>query len=185
MASFLITGHGRSGTTWCARELNRSMKWLITHEGFTHGVLDSSEKYPMLDDYRGDVDSRCRLVALDILDEGKVEKLAVILRDPTDIIMSALGRNNPEAFAQITTSMQKDLHALDLIASDPRVHVVKFTDLVTWPGLSKMARFLAIDDMPSCIDTSPANGPTREFMPESQVKRFQNKFKWFTEKHGL
>jgi hypothetical protein len=185
MASFLVTGHGRSGTTWCARELNRSMDWLVTHECCTAAVLESSSNYPHLADYRGDVDSRTRLVALGILDEGKVDKLAVILRDPTDIIMSALGRNDPKAFARITTNMDRDLRALDATASDRRVHTVKFTDMVAGPGLIAMARFLGIADMPPITDLSPANGPTREWMPEKQQDRFREKFRWFTERWAL
>lgn len=186
MASFLITSHGRSGTTWCARELNRSMDWLVTHEGFTSSVITDHGGYPELTNRRGDVDSRCRLVALDILDAGKIGKLAVILRDPTDIIMSALGRNNPSAFARIVSGMPRDLFALDVLARDNRVHVIKFADMVLGTHAWRdMACFLGVADLPRCTDTTPANGPTQEFLPPTQKKRFQKKFQWFTERHGL
>lgn len=187
MASFLVTGHGRSGTTWCARELNRSKDWLVTHEGFTMGVITDHGGYPELSHHQGDVDSRCRLVALDLLDEGKIDHLAVILRNPVDILMSALGRNKPKGiFATIARNMEDDLRAIDDIATDPRVYGIQFAEMVKGgPEFRAMAEFLGVEDLPFCIDTSPANGPTREFMPESQIKRFRKKFKWFTDRHGL
>ncbi|MEE8518701.1 MAG: hypothetical protein V3S98_06215 [Dehalococcoidia bacterium] len=162
------------------------MDWLVSHEGFADGLLHTAAGYPALPCYRGDVDSHCRRVALEILDQGKVSHLAVILRDPVDIIMSALGRNNPEAFARITRSMDGALAYLDRVASDPRVHVIKFREMVgVGDKFQEMAEFLGISDLPRCLDKSPANGPTRVFLPESQQERFRHKFKWFTEKWQL
>lgn len=185
MASFLVTGHGRSGTTWCARELNTSPTWTVTHEGHTEALISHQKQYPFLLDKTGDVDSRCRLVALDLLKSGRVSKLAVILRNPVDIVASAAGRSKPKGIMKrIVDNMPRDLWALDAVASDDRVHVVRFEDMVYGHGMNELAKFLGVD-MPPMLNFEPANGPTSVAIPDELRFEIREKYRWFVEKWNL
>ena len=186
MAAFLVTGHGRSGTTWCARELDKSPTWRVSHESFTRGVVTEAPKWVM-NDLVGTVDSRLRLVALEMLELKRFSKLGVIIRNPIDVYASALGRTNkPEVARRILHNMGRDVGVLDLIAETKSVSVIRFKDMIRGESEFKLfARELGVVDLPGPPDVRPANGPTRTGVPPEVVTDMENRFGWFIEKWDL
>ena len=92
--AFLVTGTGRSGTTFLAETLNRSYKWEIAHESPNdHLYLDcpKSQAAGELRDrfgkiHYGEVNSQLRRIAPELSSRGL--RVYFIVRNPIDIIKS-------------------------------------------------------------------------------------------------
>jgi len=88
--NFLISGMGRSGTKFLSNVMNLSRVWTVEHE-----VTRADHELPLetvqerLDrDYYGEVNSCLRFH----LHRVKVGRLGVIIRDPSDILLSMMNR---------------------------------------------------------------------------------------------
>lgn len=124
--SFLLTGTGRSGTTFLSETLNRSRMWEINHESPNdHRYLDSlddraaselKDRFSKI--YYGEVNSQLRRIAPALNRRGV--RVYFIVRHPIDIIKSvhtARGRSKDqflETLDQVLPSLT-DIFLLKLL----------------------------------------------------------------------
>lgn len=89
--SFLITGHGRSGTTFLANLLNQSPTWTVLHEpnNKCKDVVKIRQRFEQ-NNY-GEVNSYLRF----FVSQLDVRK-GVIIRNPYDILLSGINRKRIE-----------------------------------------------------------------------------------------
>lgn len=85
--SFLIIGHGRSGTTFLANLLNKSPTWTVLHEPNRKCKDLKTIQDRFQQNYYGEVNSYLRYFVSDL----NVNK-GVIIRNPYDILLSGINR---------------------------------------------------------------------------------------------
>ncbi len=167
--TFFITGLGRSGTTFLASALNRSREYHVVHEWkiprtpFRDGRL---QHFPLWRFYLarhplgahrlgyGEVNSHLRRT-LGLQDAGRealIEKRGVILRDPRDIIASAMNRlGRTEAdFAWLCDERLRDFATLQQLLAHPTLHYERFEfeRLTTDPSyVRQIAEWAGITDL--------------------------------------
>ncbi len=168
--TFLVTAHGRSGTKWLARELNRSRKWTVPHEG--DGIFEGRENY-------GEVNSYLRHKAATI----KVDKLAVIVRHPIGIARSAYFKK-PDNWKRFLGNLQADLKALDkLLSMDDTIHI-DFNEMTTSQGYTQaLAGKLGVTDLQrQSIDMEPTNSSSVGELPLAYKQIVDYETKWYRDK---
>ncbi len=125
---FLITGSGRTGTLFLANVLSRSQSFIVRHEHYDDSVygpsyrrdygttrkqhlVNTKARFLSHDNY-GEVNSSLRFIANDI----PVDKTAVIIRHPHEIVLSSINKN---PYRWLAGSFYKELDQLNqaLIAS--------------------------------------------------------------------
>ncbi len=89
--SFIISGMGRSGTAFVARELNRSKTWDVRHEPDASMDAGTISKRFFGADHYGEVNSHL-LFCMDVI--RGVDRV-LILRDPLDVAVSMIRRGHP------------------------------------------------------------------------------------------
>ena len=94
MKKFYITAFGRSGTQFLSTNMNLSNQWTVMHEpradrdAFRDNIEEIQKTFSK--EYYGEVNSRLR----HYIRRKNVDKVGVILRDPKEIFVSAVWRNN-------------------------------------------------------------------------------------------
>ena len=171
MGTFLVTSHGRSGTKWLARELNRSKTWTVTHEGTgAHSVIKNY----------GNVSSYMRFYP------PEVDKLAVIVRDPMGIARSAYYKN-PQGWKQFIKDLPKDLQALEDLLERPDTIRIHFPFMVLNESyLVLIAQSLGITDLDErSVDLSATNSSKPGGLSSSQEEQVERAAGWFRRKWCL
>lgn len=183
--TFLVTGHGRSGTHFLARVLDTSPTWRVDHEAV--GTLMSMSTI-MIDRHYGSrtlygmVSNYCRWHALGAKAVGKV---AVILRNPFDIALSHHNRGTWSG--NFNRFFERDFKAIDKLARSDRVQVIRFSAMTTdMDYLLETAKLLGITDLdPDKIDMNKKISPSRGTatkLPKKQFDKIQSVAGWFKNK---
>lgn len=161
---FLITGSGRTGTLFLAQVLGRSRSFIVRHEHYDDGVygpswrcgydttrrqhiVNAKERFLSHDNY-GEVNSSLRFIANDL----PVDKLAVVIRHPYDIILSSI---NKSPYRWLADSFHKELDALNQtlkvsheLLQDESVPVFRFERFTSKEdGLCEILHWLGISDV--------------------------------------
>ena len=149
--AFVITGFGRSGTTFLAHALNCSPTWSVQHE--PAGANDTLEKASarLRQSRYGEVNSRLR----NWLWQLPVSKRAVIVRNPYDIAVSLYNRHPIEVANRLAGVWE----LLDkyISAGTQVFHFERFTTDAA--EIHRVAEWAGIDDLeiPESIVSSRIN----------------------------
>jgi hypothetical protein len=142
MNNFAITAMGRSGTRFLAHTMNQSKRWMVAHEPSMFGdnprgwcghalVANPAIVNDRLNqrDYYGEVNSFLRHVLLDL----DVAQRGVLLRDPHDILVSALNWSKKPGVSKGRVDMiGLGFMAMDrAIEDDEDVRVIRFEEITT------------------------------------------------------
>lgn len=170
MGTFLVTSHGRSGTKFLARELNRSKVWTVEHES-RESAVDRR--------FFGNVDSLMRTAEIG----PEWEMLAVIVRPPLAIARSAFFKH-PSRWDTFLELLQKDLLALDRLLLLPGTLRIQFERMVTdIDYLLSIAVRLGIDDLNKTdFDMSPVNSSPPGPLMQKQIDAVNEASAWFDRK---
>lgn len=171
--TFFITGLGRSGTKFLASVLNRSQNYSVVHEwdlplpGFRdrwlgergggrfpiHRFWLARHPFPGARRGYGEVNSFLRFtLGRDAGSERFVERRAVIVRDPRDIIASIMNRGNrtAEDFEPVCEELLKSYARVEALSRHPNLEYERFefermTSEVDY--LQSIVRWAGIDDV--------------------------------------
>ncbi len=170
MNTFLVTSHGRSGTKWLARELNRSKQWTVEHE---------HNKTPVGRRFFGNVDSRKRHEAAAL----KYGQLAVIVRPPLAIARSAFFRR-PATWTKFLATLRSDLMALDMLLGMPGTLRIEFEKMVSSRDyLQATAMRLGVEDIElDEFDLAATNSSPGGKLSYEQVMKVNEHSAWFDRK---
>lgn len=175
MATFLVTSHGRSGTKWLARELNRSKVWTVDHE---------AERSPVGARFWGNVDSTSRHSTRNVA----YSQLAVIVRAPLAIARSCWFKHAEHARAarwkKFIEELPDDLHSIDRLLRLPGTLKIDFDKMTTNASyLMGVAWRLGVDDLDeSKIDFAPTNSSSKGYLTQQQVGEVIETSKWFSKR---
>jgi len=177
--NFAITGLGRSGTKSLAHALAINSNGVeVHHELDTAVVKDPRTIKGRFKDNYGEVSSYLRLCLLGL----PVLKKAVIIRHPSDILVSVLSREGNERFnvEGWISEILKGLAALDSIINQG-THVIRFEQMVS----CEMYRQREIYDWLGLACTSglfPRIGEAKE-KPHTIDIPLPWQFQWFVSKY--
>lgn len=144
--SFLITGHGRSGTKFLAGWLNQSPTWTVHHEPRPRRLVSNPSAVARRferDNY-GEVNSLLRLVALRL-----PIRRAVILRHPAQIVVSFYNKRKYDRrdYRQAVSALVAGFKALDDCV-EAGLPVIWFDRMVSDEAyLGAIARWCGIHDV--------------------------------------
>lgn len=131
MKNFLITGYGRSGTTWLCRLMNRSSRWTVKHEPGgrderpvcqNRGVVPADIQARFTRDYYGEVNSRLRWVVMGL----SVAKKGVIIRNPIDVWISTGNRKSSFKHEHELARMERSFEILGTAVSSGVARLIDF-----------------------------------------------------------
>ncbi|MHA1395738.1 MAG: hypothetical protein ACTSRZ_19735 [Promethearchaeota archaeon] len=108
MKNFLVTAMGRSGTKFLSTVMNQSKVWTVGHEpkkanDLKIDILHIQKRFNQ--DHYGEVNSYLRYK----VDEIKVAKKGVILRDPAEIWLSIANRHPKERWKVDLEDLEKSI----------------------------------------------------------------------------
>lgn len=182
MPSFLVTGHGRSGTKFLAEVLNTSPTWRVVHEAWKPPF---SEKYAINilapSGNFGEVNSYLRYIADRI---AWPQRKAIILRDPFEIALSAVNKGTWKRFID---DAPKAFEAIDRLAERDDFQVIRFKLMVSDRAyLARQANLLGVMDakigdldLDKKVNSSGRKVPS---LNGHQKKRVSGCAGWFKEK---
>lgn len=177
-----ITGMGRSGTKWLARELDKQEKWIVEHEPFKgpatiRQIKNKIGALPREQNY-GIVCSHLRWQALAIWPH--MSFTAVVLRDPIEIAQSIYNRLKPtDSFPH--RHLQDSLRCLDGIIG-AGVQTLSFTKMTTDPWYLNAQLSGVVKDQ---VDLSADNRSSRiRRMPDELMSLVQKKARWYIKEHA-
>jgi len=191
--TFAISAMGRSGTTFLANLMNRSLEFEVHHElddmtSLPSDAAQIQERFAGGRNY-GEVSSGLRFV-LPFLD---VNYKGVILRDPVDIFVSFCNRRNDSEIAADIHKFTEHWESVDYMASCPAIHVIRFERMVSSVSYTeKLLRSFGIYDVvvtKSDIDTPVNRYAKIRFrsiyeIPAHFVDDFFKRSNWFIGKHN-
>lgn len=165
MATFLVTSHGRSGTKWLARELNRSKAWWVLHEG--PGIFEGRTNY-------GEVNSHLRHRP------PETDKLGVIIRDPMAIARSAYHKA-PARWDQFLSKLQNDLTSVHCLLLQKNTIHIRFDDMIRSRSLFGLAaKSLGVCDLNlDTVDFSPCNSSSQGMLTAKQRLEVEKIAGWY------
>ena len=156
--NFCISSMGRSGTKFLSRVLNQSKTFLVRHEpqsnGKTKGLIYRDrfhfvqERFDRIPNY-GEVNSFLRL----ILEDLRVDRKAIITRDPRDIHLSSYNKRKGVLDKEYYEQIQKAFQVLDRYLQNgiPRI---RFELMISDPDyLLAIANYVGISDVKYTIAT--------------------------------
>jgi len=176
METFLISGLGRSGTTFLSRLMNRSRTWLVKHEA--GGSNDSVEKFhKRLHDHYGEVNSFPRF----FFNEVQVSKKGMIIRHPMEILRSSYSRR-PQLY-----TVERIAEGLKMIDDGIKrgATIVEFHKFGDMDYLQWIVRHFGIDDLqikPNMLGAVNASKKRRE-PAKHIIEEGEERFAWFLEKY--
>jgi hypothetical protein len=152
---FMVTGHGRSGTTFLARALNRAPGWTVEHEALApapgspgdiaHRTLISPrmvrEHFNGKADHYGMVNGYLRTHG----HHAPVDVKAIILRCPFDVALSVHNRGNWDNFL---ACCEQDYQHLDWMARRSDFITFRFADMFQMESFGDMANKLGVENCP-------------------------------------
>lgn len=189
MSSFIITGHGRSGTMFLARELSKSPTWEVRHEPTAEmdkrAIQRRFERHEGLGQNYGEVNSFLLYCFRDV----GVDRLAVIIRDPLEIATSMANKGHPVT-ATFCDHLAASCALIDA-AIGPGVKVISFRSMTTTiSGLQTAADAVGITDLPRdrlCLDAANESSKTFRFFADlsrPDQGAIERSVRWFREKYG-
>lgn len=188
---FAITGHGRSGTKFLAREMNRSPTWNVIHEPNEDLHLDSIAKRfknSGRSNY-GEVNSFLLYTFRDL----PVDMRGVLIRDPLDIAVSVVNCGHPVSKIScdyLASSMALIDAAIESCKGD--VQLIRFRDLVSdLAYLKRVVNAFGIMDIPDdeltlSVVNESAKSVAYAFSDLSRHDRgmIERPVRWFREKYS-
>ena len=150
--SFLVTGMGRSGTLFLARELGKADGWTVFHEPDRHMAYHHVyHRFRGGRDRYGEVNSYLLSSALDL--KAHVNRVAVIIRNPYDVARSMFRKGRTDAPVHV----QQCLIELDRLLRSGWP-VIRFSRMTTdREYLVECASLLGVKLDPAKVDLTPAN----------------------------
>lgn len=138
MNPFLITGMGRSGTKWLARELNKINGIEVRHEDpedtllkfkTPRGTQNLDVLYKRFRDGYGEVNSLLREVATNLAYEGV--DIYLLVRDPRDIVRSVNDARGRDLLGveQTIDECLEGIRTVEILGRGP-VPVFRFEDMI-------------------------------------------------------
>lgn len=141
--TFFITGLGRSGTAFLASVLDRSRRYHVRHERYKEGRYRRKHKtfpiqrfikhqIPFLNRFHGygEVNSHLRhtIDPYKVGFEAMIEKRAIIVRNPRDLISSAMNRHNRtiEDFEDVCNRVLKEYARITTFKDHPSLRYEVF-----------------------------------------------------------
>lgn len=122
---FLITGRGRSGTKFLATLMNRSRIWTVNHEPRRNHDLERPELFKYSDIFRGaygEVNSYLR----DQIENIQEVKKGIILRNPYQIMLSAINRKSKEEWENTSLEIVKSYIKFDQLLQSEEYYFISF-----------------------------------------------------------
>jgi len=203
---FVITGVGRSGTMWMARELARSRTYIVRHEhaddarGWFRlaGCYDqaghlriTAERFRAHDNY-GEVNACLRFIVGDL----PVDKRAVIIRNPMDIALSSLNKfpirwMGMAGFTERCTALEADLRQVQKLV-DAHYPCFRFEECTKFPErMVEIVDWLGLTDVDSLAFryAEKLNASGREFCSNiaqllpAHRQALRRACKWFADIH--
>ena len=180
--NFLITGHGRSGTSYLAQLMNRSKKWTVRHE-----PKSPNPQRRLSRTYYGEVNSYLRWDAAKL----KVDKKGVILRNPLDILLSALNwrkRHSKKRGKKTISRISISLHLIDELI-ELGAYKILFSEMTSdMDYVRKLLSDFAIDDVKitqKIIKTKVNTKKRKRYtsLPKDIKLNAEKRFDWFIEKY--
>jgi len=176
MATFAITGMGRSGTAFLAGVLNGADGWTVEHEpvsGF-RSVREAQARFARAGGNYGEVNSYLRFGILAL----KVDARAVIVRDPVEIFRSMFARGRPRL-----AHLGEALHALDaaIRAGVPAISFARMTSNAEY--LRRVARSVGVE-LVGAVDMTARNVSAARELPKDMREAAERQTAWFVREHG-
>ena len=191
MQNFAISAMGRSGTRFLAETMDRSSRWCVKHEPGVAGLVMEAEQ--VADRFErqcyGEVNSYLRHILLEL----PVAKFGVIVRNPADILLSAINWMPKHKIMK----PKMDLIALGYVCLDATieedgVELIRFERMTTDVAYLQdvLERFDVWD-----VEVSPAtiakkvNKPasyafkTYDEIPVSVRRYYERQTNWYKEKY--
>ncbi len=124
--NFLITGHGRSGTSFLSNLMNKSTQWTVLHEpNNSSNVEEIQNRFSK--EYYGEVNSYLRWYASKI----KVDRKGVLIRNPLEILISTFNHKG-ECNKVYIYRISESLYLIDeLVKNDSQI--IYFKSLINNP----------------------------------------------------
>ncbi len=193
MKSFIVTGHGRSGTRFLAKTLDRAKDWNVAHEPNQDMHLESVsgrfEERLRSDQWEGY--GECNSFLLYTFRHIAVDRRAIIVRDPHEIAVSManVGHAPNAVFADHLASSLAIID--DALEADSSTKLIRF-DQMTCHGdyLLTVAKWLGVrlDAAELCFNKDNSAGRDRvvSFGDFDTYTRdlIERPCRWFRQKYG-
>lgn len=185
MSTFLVSGMGRSGTTFLSVMLNRAEGWDVKHEPDQAMMWQFAKHRFAIKSNYGEVNSFLLLAMPHI----QVDTVAVILRDPFQILASML-RTGYQLKGATYLILQAITH-LNHLVLEYDVYPIYFPRLVHDPEyLIQVAQFLGVTTLrEEQVDCSLVLNASNKLLPIDThlwlAKEHSREFHWFKEKYEL
>lgn len=126
--SFLISGHGRSGTKFLASVMNRSNRWIVLHEPPPVAGPIEQIQQNFRRNFYGEVNSCRRCATFWNLD---VAKKGVIVRDPREVLLSSINAHPASRWARDVWELAVTLEWLEQVIRSCKFPVISFRRMTT------------------------------------------------------
>lgn len=202
MKTFMVTGHGRSGTCFLARALNMSPTWVVHHENIVANrdlSLPSNGARDQLspDIVRDRFSKEAHKAKLSGRNYGTVngylryhgwaaqaDKKAVILRHPYHIALSVHNRGN---YGHFKRCAKYCFRSLDKMMERSDFFVIRFTDMFSSvQRFTEIAKSLGVTDVPITEDilrkkVNQGKGSDKR-LPKKEAEWVDRELGWYTKK---
>lgn len=194
MSTFLITGHGRSGTMFLARLMDQSPTWTVQHEPHPRVLVTRpgqvQKRFDTARGNYGEVNSLLRKVAMDLV----VDELGVVLRNPRDITLSFYNKSirDRRPYAHRLRAFVDGFKQVAALP-DAGVPVIWFEDMIHSAAYrSAVLSYFGVRDVPGekIVDAGPVNqlkshervAKTFDELPELILDNYAKHVQWFEDR---
>jgi len=194
--SFMVTGHGRSGTTFLANTLNLAPGWKVDHEAIrpppgapgaiAHRDLITPQMVKDWFNQRGDHYGMVNGYLRTHGHHAPVDMKAIILRCPFDVALSVHNRGNWQPFLDCC---EQDYQHLNWMAKLPGFITFRFEEMFELESFQEIANKLGVEDCPvtpELLATKINQGLGKDTeLPPSRMASIRRRLSWFKDEWNL